>query len=83
MALGENPEPPPPACRVSVMDLRVLRAAAARPCRAGVPNAEPGGGRASGAAQRRRLDLIRLNSAAQTLVLVLARGAYVLRRLAW
>lgn len=30
---------------------------AARPCRAGVLNAEPGGGRASGAAQRRRLDL--------------------------
>ena len=31
-------------------------ASAARPCRAGVLNAEPGGGRASGAAQRRRLD---------------------------
>jgi hypothetical protein len=35
--------------------VRVL--AAARPCRAGAPSAEPGGGRASGAAQRRRLDL--------------------------
>jgi hypothetical protein len=34
---------------VSVIDLRKLTAAA-RPCRAGVPNAEPGGGRASGAA---------------------------------
>ena len=28
----------------------------ARPCRAGAPSAEPGGGRASGAAQRSRLD---------------------------
>jgi hypothetical protein len=27
---------------------------AARPCRAGAPSAEPGGGRASGGAQRRR-----------------------------
>ena len=39
---------------LSVSDLRVSRATAARPCRAGVLNAEPGGGRASGAAQRRR-----------------------------
>ena len=32
---------------------------AARPCRAGVLNAEPGGGRASGAAQRHRLEYAR------------------------
>ena len=38
---------------MSWVDLRLLPGVA-RPCRAGVPNAEPGGGRASGAAQRRR-----------------------------
>jgi hypothetical protein len=48
--------------RMSLIDLRELPVAA-RPCRAGVLNAEPGGGRASGAAQRRRLDQIQLNSA--------------------
>jgi hypothetical protein len=37
----------------SASDLRELLVTA-RPCRAGVLNAEPGGGRASGAAQRRR-----------------------------
>ena len=37
-------------------DLRLLSGLGARPCRAGVSNAEPGGGRESGAAQRRRLD---------------------------
>ena len=47
--------PPHPDCLpVSVTDLRAPRAKAARLCRAGVLNAEPGGGRASGAAQRRR-----------------------------
>jgi hypothetical protein len=39
----------------ATVDQRQL-ASAARPCRAGAPSAEPGGGRASGGAQRRRLD---------------------------
>jgi hypothetical protein len=39
---------------MSRTDLREL-SVAARPCRAGVLNAEPGGGRASGAAQRAAL----------------------------
>ena len=49
-----------------------LLSPASPPVPGGRPCAEPGGGRASGAAQRRRFDLIRLNSATtQTLVLVL------------
>ena len=44
---------------MSQSDQRTPRAAAARTCRAGAPSAEPGGGRASGAAQRRRLDRLR------------------------
>jgi hypothetical protein len=43
----------PLACRLKVISLRIVPAAA-RPCRAGALSAEPGGGRASGAAQRRR-----------------------------
>ena len=39
------------------------------PVPGGRPNAEPGGGRASGAATRRRLDQIRLNSATKRLAL--------------
>ena len=40
--------------RMNWIDLR-KRVGAARPCRAGAPSAEPGGGRASGAAQRAAL----------------------------
>ena len=43
-------------CRMGLADLRGLVGGGA-PVPGGRPNAEPGGGRASGAAQRRRLDL--------------------------
>ena len=47
---------------ISWVDLRLLPGVA-RPCRAGVPSAEPGSGRASGAARRRLDYLLRINSA--------------------
>ena len=40
--------------QIALGSFLILRVLVARPCRAGVLNAEPGGGRASGAAQRRR-----------------------------
>ena len=45
------------ACQVSWIGLRSL-SVAARPCRAGAPSAEPGGGRASGAAGAALINLL-------------------------
>jgi hypothetical protein len=54
----------PGACRVILLDLRTAWQRTARARRAGLAKAEPGAGSAGrGAAQRRRLDLVRLNSA--------------------
>ena len=45
------------------LESELVMATAARPRRAGAPSAEPGGGRASGAACGAALDQIRLDSA--------------------
>jgi hypothetical protein len=61
----DGPETASGGQRMRLADLRKLRLQ--RRARAGrAPSAEPGGGRPSGAAQRRRLDLVQLSSATQT-----------------